>query len=311
MPWSYVKVIWSCCFLIKESFICSVTPQQNGVVERKHRHLLETSRALYLQSKVPIIFWGECLLPATYLINRTPLKSINFISPYEKLYKIEPNLDPLRIFGCLCFIATSTVGRTKFDSKSEPCVLIGYPSDQKAYKVLNLVTNKIITSSDIDFYEKHFPFHYNPNPKASYSTKFFLPIATDIVSDLSSITIPKIFFPQNIIPSPTTNQSSSIPLHNSFSILTDSGNDTESVHLTDLIQLNSSVSTQPVRRSSRASKSPSHLDDYVCNTSTSTITHWCNLVTFDSLPVKQQEAIISTLELIEPTSFKEDVSDQY
>ena len=74
---------------------CVDTPQQNGIVERKHRHLLETARALFFQSKLPISYWNECVLTATHLINRTPLKSINNISPYEKLYGKSPSLHHL------------------------------------------------------------------------------------------------------------------------------------------------------------------------------------------------------------------------
>lgn len=63
-----------------------------GVVERKHRHLLDTTRALLFQSKVPDKFWGECILCACYLINRMPLVSINNVTPYSILYKEAPDL---------------------------------------------------------------------------------------------------------------------------------------------------------------------------------------------------------------------------
>ena len=53
---------------------CTDTPQQNGVAERKHRHLVETARSMLLSSEVPSMFWGEAILTAAYVINRIPTK---------------------------------------------------------------------------------------------------------------------------------------------------------------------------------------------------------------------------------------------
>ena len=50
---------------------CVDTPQ-NGVVERKNRHLLEMARALIFQMKVPKKFWADVVSIACFLINRMP-----------------------------------------------------------------------------------------------------------------------------------------------------------------------------------------------------------------------------------------------
>ena len=51
---------------------CAHTPQQNGIAERKNRHLVETARTILLHSNVPFRFWGDAVLTACYLINRMP-----------------------------------------------------------------------------------------------------------------------------------------------------------------------------------------------------------------------------------------------
>ena len=60
---------------------CMDTPQQNGVAERKNRHLLEVTRSLVFTSNIPKRFWGEVVLIATYLINRMPSRILKFKTP--------------------------------------------------------------------------------------------------------------------------------------------------------------------------------------------------------------------------------------
>ncbi|GJT58683.1 gag-pol polyprotein [Tanacetum coccineum] len=70
---------------------CTDTPQQNGVAERKHRHIVETTRSFLLSADVPSVFWGEVVLTATYVINRIPTAHNSGLSPFEKLYGTLPD----------------------------------------------------------------------------------------------------------------------------------------------------------------------------------------------------------------------------
>lgn len=79
---------------------CPYTPQQNGIAERKHRHLLEITRALLLQAGLPKCFWGDGVLTATHIINRLPSKVLKGKTPWEMLFQKSAPIDHLRVFGC-------------------------------------------------------------------------------------------------------------------------------------------------------------------------------------------------------------------
>jgi len=136
---------------------CPHTPQQNRVVERRHRHILEVARALRFQGHLPLHFWGDCVLTAIYLINRLPSTVLAGKSPYEVFHKFEPSLSHLRVIGCLCF-ATVTEKVDKFSPKAIVAVHMGYSATQKAYRLYDFKSKRYFVSRDVSFREHIFPF---------------------------------------------------------------------------------------------------------------------------------------------------------
>ena len=109
---------------------CSNTPQQNGVTERKNRHLLEVVHASLIAAKILTSYWGEAITSTAYLINRVPSNSINFQTPLQALTNAVvaptiPNLPP-RVFGCVAFMHLHKHQRTKLTSRALQCVFVGY-----------------------------------------------------------------------------------------------------------------------------------------------------------------------------------------
>ncbi|MCH83592.1 LTR retrotransposon like protein, partial [Trifolium medium] len=143
---------------ILHQFACPYRPQQNSVVERKHQHLLNVARAIRFQAAIPLKYWGYCIATAAHLINRTPSANLDNLTPYELLYKEQPDFSRLKTFGCLCYVATIPSLRTKFCPRVVPCIFMGYPTGYKGYRVFDPALGKFSTSRDVLFHEDVFPF---------------------------------------------------------------------------------------------------------------------------------------------------------
>ena len=134
------------------------TPQQNGVVERKHKHLLQLAPALLFQSQLSFFFLDYASLMATHMVNRLPSSLLSSKTPYEVLYGHPPDCTYLRCFGCLCFATNIKPHKDKFSQRASKCVFLGFQPGMKAYKVYDLRSHTVFHLRDVVFAETVFSF---------------------------------------------------------------------------------------------------------------------------------------------------------
>ncbi|CAM8973030.1 unnamed protein product [Rhodiola kirilowii] len=139
-----------------------LTPQQNGVAERMNRTLLDKLRCLLFTSGLPKSFWGEALYTATYLVNRSPNRMLDFKCPMKLWNGKKPDLNELKFFGCAAYAHTR---QGKLDPRSTKCIFLGYQRSMgtKGYRLwdMNARGIKILISRDVIFYENTFPYKNN------------------------------------------------------------------------------------------------------------------------------------------------------
>ena len=90
----------------------SYSPQQNGVVERRNQTVVGMARALLKQRGMPAFFWGEAVVSAVYILNRSPTKAVDGRTPYEAWHGRKPAVSHLRVFGSPRSLATSASSTT-------------------------------------------------------------------------------------------------------------------------------------------------------------------------------------------------------
>jgi hypothetical protein len=161
---------------------------------------------------MPLKFWDVAFLAATYLINRTPSKVIDYQTPLDRLYKIKLNYSSLRIFGCACWPNLRPYNPRKLAFRSKECVFLGYSNLHKGFKCLDISTGRIYISRDVIFDENVFPFsklHENAGARLR-SEILLLPPSLISSNGVANIELPMTNSSSDVFESKITNQSTAV-----------------------------------------------------------------------------------------------------
>nr|GEZ60442.1 hypothetical protein [Tanacetum cinerariifolium] len=129
------------------------TPEQNGVVERRNRTLVEACRTILSAAKVPLYFWAEAIATACFTQNRSLVIPRHEKTPYHIINDQKPSVKFFHIFCSICFIIRDGENLDKMKEKGDACIFVGYFTQSKAYRVFNKRTRLIVESIHVNFDE--------------------------------------------------------------------------------------------------------------------------------------------------------------
>ena len=134
---------------ISQEFSTSITTQQNGVVERKNKVIQEMARAMLHNKNLARNLWGEAVNSACHTVNRVYFRPGTKKTPYELQKRRKPNVKYFRILGHTCFIIKDRENVGKFDARSDKGIFLRYSSTNKAYRVCNKRTKKVMETVNV------------------------------------------------------------------------------------------------------------------------------------------------------------------
>nr|GEV67467.1 hypothetical protein [Tanacetum cinerariifolium] len=129
------------------------TPQQNGVVRRRNRTLVEAARTILIFSRALLFLWAEAIATACFTQNCSIIHHQFNKRPYELINNRKLNIPFLHVFEDLCYPKNDREDNGKLGAKGDISFFIGYSTDSSAYKVYNRRTKKIIETMNVTFDE--------------------------------------------------------------------------------------------------------------------------------------------------------------
>ncbi|GKD42157.1 putative ribonuclease H-like domain-containing protein [Tanacetum coccineum] len=137
------------------------SPQQNGVVERRNRTLVEAARTMLIFSKAPMFLWAEAVATACYTQNRSLIHTRHDKTPYELVHNKKPDLT----------FYSEDLG--KLQPTADIGIFVGYAPSRKGYRIYNKRTRQIMETIHVTFdelTEQMAPVQSSPGPASNLLT---------------------------------------------------------------------------------------------------------------------------------------------
>ncbi|CAI7851077.1 unnamed protein product [Closterium sp. NIES-53] len=139
---------------IQRELTTAYTPQSNGVAERVNRTILETARALLIESGVVNSMWPHAVRHATVARNRVLTKVGNeWWVPLERWLGRKLPVDMLRVFGCMAVAHVPKKYRSKLGASAIWCVHLGLAAESKGWLLWEPSKGVLFDSRDVKFVE--------------------------------------------------------------------------------------------------------------------------------------------------------------
>nr|GFA35745.1 hypothetical protein [Tanacetum cinerariifolium] len=122
---------------ITQQFSAARTPQQNGVVERRNRTLVEAARTMLTFANLPVFLWAEAIATACFTQNCSIIHKRFDKTPYELMNKIKPNIKFFRVFECRCYLLNDYEDVEKLKAKEDIGVFVGYSKESADFRIYN------------------------------------------------------------------------------------------------------------------------------------------------------------------------------
>nr|GFB12083.1 hypothetical protein [Tanacetum cinerariifolium] len=126
---------------ITQQFSAARTPQQNGVVERRIRTLVEAARTMLTFANLPSFLWAEAIATACFIQNRLIIHKRFDKTPYELMNKRKLNIKFFRVFGYRCYLLNDYEDVRNLKDKRDIGVFVGYLKESIAFKIYK---NKLV-----------------------------------------------------------------------------------------------------------------------------------------------------------------------
>nr|GEY73844.1 hypothetical protein [Tanacetum cinerariifolium] len=125
------------------------TSQQNGVVERRNRTLVEAARTMLIFSKALMFLWAEAVATVCYTKNCSLIHTCHYKTPYKLVHTKKPDLTFFRVFGTLCYPTNDSEDLGKLQPTADTRIFVGYAPSRKGYRIYNKRTRRIMETIHI------------------------------------------------------------------------------------------------------------------------------------------------------------------